>query len=177
MIRNSRIIFVLLIVLNSTLVAALPNDRELPILLEADSVELDELTGISVYKGNVSYIQGSLKLTADVVKVHKKDGQLYKLIANGSPASYSQLQEKDGIQKELRASAEKMEFLLEPERLILEGNAHVWRDQDEFTGNYIEYDSVQDVVNARKSSTGKERVQVVIQPRKKSEMNESGNTE
>ncbi|MBA1331005.1 LptA protein, partial [Candidatus Endoriftia persephone str. Guaymas] len=51
---------------------ALSGDREQPIYLEADSVEIDEASGVSVYIGNVVVSQGSMRLEADKMWIHRR---------------------------------------------------------------------------------------------------------
>ena len=55
-----------LLSLLSTSAAALESDASQPIYVEADSVEINDGTGVSVYQGNVDVTQGSIHLTADV---------------------------------------------------------------------------------------------------------------
>ena len=46
-------------------VMAMTGDREQPIHIEADSVDIDDKKGVSIYRGNVRMTQGSIVLTAD----------------------------------------------------------------------------------------------------------------
>ena len=52
-------------------------DRSKPINLEADTVNLDDASKVSIYQGNVQLTQGTLLIRADKLVV-KEDG-LYRL--------------------------------------------------------------------------------------------------
>ena len=145
---------------------ALYSDKEQPINVEADSVEIDHKTGISVYKGNVTLSQGSIHLDADIVTLYSRNNDIEKAIAEGKPAHYRQ--RPDGKSEDIRAQSQRMEYYTGTGKLILLDGAHVWQEQNQFSGNRIEYDVERSVVNASRAKSGKERVQVIIQPRKKS---------
>ncbi len=150
---------------------ALTSDSEKPIQIEADSMAIDEGKGVSIYQGRVSYVQGTVKMTADKVTIYSVDGEFYRFEAEGKRATYRQL--LDDNKGELQAKAQLIDYHAQQGHILLQGNAHVTRGEDEFSGSHIEYDANADVVNARKAANGGERVQVVIQPREKKEKNES----
>jgi len=144
---------------------ALTSDREQPIQIEADSMEIDEGKGTSIYQGRVSYVQGTVKMTADKVTIYSVDGEFQRFSAEGERASYQQ--QLDDDKGELKAKARLIDYHAEQGHILLKGKAHVTRGEDEFSGSHIEYDANKDIVNARKAANGGERVQVVIQPREK----------
>ena len=158
-----RVLLVLLLQLPLP-VLALSSDREQPIHIASDRLDIDETSGISTYQGNVHYTQGTIVMDADIMIVHTRDGQLDKLEAFGDPAQYrQQLDHEDG---KLSAEAKSMEYVSEAEKLILRENVHVVKGENVFTGNIVEYNTKDEIVSARKAESGEERVQVIIQPRK-----------
>ena len=161
----TRIILLLLALMPGT-VLALSGDRDQPIHIEADSLDIDETAGISTYQGNVRYTQGTIVMNADTIIVHSRDGQLYKFEAFGNPAHYQQQLEKDG---DLSAKAKSMEYVSDTEKLVLKDSVHVVKGENEFTGNIVEYNTKDEIVSARKAESGGERVQVIIQPRKQAD--------
>ena len=144
---------------------ALSSDKHQPLNIDADTVEIDDKTGVSVYRGNVNAVQGTLVLDADIVTIYSPKRELDKVVAEGKPARYKQ--RPDNKDEDVRAKAQRMEYYADKEKLILLEDGHLWQGQDEFSGNRIEYDTKRDVVNASMSSSGKERVHIIIQPRKK----------
>lgn len=159
-------IFLLLLLFMPCTVMALSSDRGQPIHIEADSLDIDETTGISTYQGKVHYVQGTIVMDADTIIVHSRDGQMYRFEAFGNPAHYQQKLEKDG---DLSAKAKSMEYVTDTEKLILKDSVHVVKGENVFTGNVVEYSTKDEIVSARKAESGGERVQVIIQPRKQAD--------
>jgi lipopolysaccharide export system protein LptA len=147
---------------------ALTSDREQPIELEADSARIDERTGVSVYTGNVKVTQGSAKLLADRLTVTRgEDGD--KLVAEGKPASFSQLPDDKPVPVKGRALT--IDYHTGNEVVVLTGDAEVWQGGDRFASERIVYDSAKDLVRGGQASPGAkpgERVKIVIQPRENS---------
>lgn len=151
---------------------ALTSDREQPIRIEADSMSIDESKGVSIYQGRVSYVQGTIKMTADKVFVYTNGGEFSRFEAHGERVHYQQVLDDD--KGELQAKARVIDYHAAREHILLKGNAHVKRGEDEFSGSHIEYDAQQDIVNARATDGGNERVQVIIQPRENGAAKKSG---
>ena len=178
--------------------AAMTGDREQPITIDADRVDIDDKKGVSVYQGKVRVTQGSMVMTADTVTTYAvgdkqatcRDAQvsqeagcrerprqreLEKMIAVGAPAHYRQLLDtkdpKGSKNEEMRAQAQRIDYFAKEERLVLQGGGHIWKEGDEFSGNSIEYDIVQETVKAAMGQSdgqaAHERVHAVIQPRRK----------
>jgi len=158
-------LFLLILFLLPGLVWGLASDREQPIHIQADSLEMDEAKGVSQYRGDVRFVQGSIVLSADFVIVYSEDKRVRKVIATGSPAHFSQ--QLDGEDGEMRARASRIEYFASKELLQLHGDAYLWQADNQFTGDLIEYGLKDEVVMARKAKSGDERVRIVIQPDKK----------
>ncbi|HBB78519.1 MAG TPA: lipopolysaccharide transport periplasmic protein LptA, partial [Pseudomonas sp.] len=48
---------------------ALPEDRNQPIRIQADTAELDDNQGVAVYRGDVVITQGTMIITGDTVTI------------------------------------------------------------------------------------------------------------
>jgi len=139
-----------------------PPLTQLPIHIEADTVDLDEPKGISVYRGNVKIRQGDLSMQADTLTVHVVDGTIHRLKAEGKPVTLHRQSEPP-----LRAEAVEMEYFAAEGRVVFAGQAHLWQGLNEFSGNRIEYLMEKDLITASKSQSGDQRVQVILHPQKK----------
>lgn len=143
---------------------ALSTDPKQPIQIEADRLDVDEQKGVSAYSGSVQYKQGSILLTADKLTVTvAADGRLQRVLAEGSPATFQQTLDRD--KQVLRGRATSVEFLADQQYMILTGEARISHCGDEFAGNRLEYWADKELVKASKNAEGKERVQVILQPR------------
>ncbi|MFN2308500.1 MAG: lipopolysaccharide transport periplasmic protein LptA [Gammaproteobacteria bacterium] len=141
---------------------ALSTDRNQPMDVEADRAQIDDARGVSVYRGNVLIVQGSLRLTADELTLHTRDGTIIKAIATGGPATYRQ--RPDGKDQDVVAEALKLEYFADQQRLILTDQASIRQAGDSFRSQRIDYDIGADVVKAGASSP-KDRVRITIQPK------------
>jgi len=166
---NKNMILALLFGLLASLPAlALSSDKQQPIHIEADSMVIDDVQGTAVYRGNVHYTQGSTHLDADEVTVYSADRHnVDKAVADGKPATFRQHPDNQG--EEIRGHAFHIEYFSADERVVLEGDAHLWQGKNEFAGSRIEYDTVKEIVKAVKAKTDERRVQVIIQPRQQPE--------
>jgi lipopolysaccharide export system protein LptA len=134
-----------------------------PITIEADRATINEKEGVSTYSGHVVLTQGGIKITADSVIVHQEQGQLTHITAIGSPVKYSQQGETP--EQDIHGQANTMEYFAAEQRLQLLENARLSQGGNSFSGNQIDYDTQREVVTATVSETGKQRVQVTIQPK------------
>ena len=115
-------------------------DREQPIDLESDRAEIDNVRGISTYRGNVVMTQGSLVITGDRMVVHTResDGRrvLDRVEVDGTPATYEQLPE--GETDKVHAEAPRMEYFSRgPQRIHLLGGAELWQRENRMSGEDI----------------------------------------
>jgi lipopolysaccharide export system protein LptA len=86
-----RIFFVATCVSLASPALALSTDRDQPAQIVADDIEFDFNTGVRTYTGNVSIVQGTLRITADKLVAHyNKDGALENATAWGNLASFRQ---------------------------------------------------------------------------------------
>lgn len=154
-------------VLASSLAYALPDDQDKPIYITADTASINDTTGITTYKGKVVIKQGSLLIEAAHVDMHRRNGDVDKLVAKGSPAHFRQQQEVNGAYSD--AWGLHMVYQVNKEKLTITQKAKVIQGKDTFTGNKIVYDLNKSIVDAFGSSNKKDkgRVNMVIQPKQK----------
>jgi len=167
------LVAVLLLSLSSPLMA-LNSDREQPIYIESDELEVDDLRGVSEYRGSVNFTQGSIQFQADKIIVFEKERRLHKVVAHGGPVHLRQQLEAE--KGEMRAVARKMEYLASSDRLFLHGDARLWQGGNEFSGDQIEYHLKSETVVARSDEKQDSRVHIVIQPKTDKSETESKGT-
>ena len=143
-------------------VFALPSDREQPIYITADHVEIDKAKGFSKYSGQVHIQQGSLDIRGDLVLLYHQNGEVEKVIINGEPASFQQQPEKGS--DIVTSNAKRMEYFAKDSRLFLIDDAQVTQGANRFSGEHIEYDIYRGTVVAKKEEGSKSRVRAIIAP-------------
>lgn len=143
---------------------ALRSDREQPIDIRADRVEINEKEEVSQYIGNVNLKQGTLNIKADKITVYLDNGKLTRIVIKGNPATFKQKPEdnKDVV----TSKARHMEYFASKEHLVLKDNAQVIQGANRFQGDFIEYDTLNSTVKAKKGEGSDSRVHAIIQPAK-----------
>lgn len=157
--------FLLLFTLLPSVVLALEADRDQPIKIQADSALVDESGGNSVYRGNVTIVQGSLQLHAEEVEIFVTDSEVTQIIARSDDDSLAHYEQLRNAQDLVTAEARTITYLVQEERLHLAGDARLRQVQDEFDGELLYYDMKNGIVNL--SAREGERVNMTITPRKK----------
>lgn len=117
---------------------ALEGDRSKPIDIKADEAELRREESISIYRGDVRMVQGSIEITGDEVTIHHAQTERpLRAVVVGNPATYSQLREKGG--KRVQAHAQRLEYSATDDTIELEGQAKVTQGSEQVTGGYIRW--------------------------------------
>ena len=148
---------------------ALPDDKNQPIHISSDTAEIDDISGRSIYRGKVIITQGTINLKADQVTIYNNAQGIAKLVAIGTPAHFQQRPE---VEKNImHAYGNTIEYFVSEERIELKKQAKLEQEQHVFTGERIDYDIKQRIVNAysdnqTSSSTDTPRVNLIIQPNK-----------
>lgn len=167
-----QILIILPLLLASNPALALSSDKDKPMTIEADSVEIDDKKGITVYRGNVVVVQGTMNVKGDTLVIERVDGEVKVVTVVGQPARYQQKpDEKDEM---VYATARKLQVYPKRDLVRLERNARITQEGNVFTGNILEYDNKNDIIKAKgnisKTDTGpasKGRIKITIQPDKK----------
>lgn len=155
---------------------ALTSDRSQPIELEADTADIDDLKGISIYTGNVILTQGTMVIKAYRLTLYNdKNKELEKAVAIGNKGKLATFKQRpEGKKQDLKARANKMIYFLKKDKIHLLDKAHVWQAGDTFSGKKIIYDTKNETViaSSQKDKDGKpvktgERVRVTIKPKNK----------
>jgi lipopolysaccharide export system protein LptA len=115
---------------------ALKTDREQPMQVGADGATSNATSGITVLTGNVKIDQGTLSIRADRGEVEQKEEDIHRVILEGAPVHLEQ--DIDG-QGRLKADAQRIEYLLSEERVIMTGNVRIERPRGVMTGERVVY--------------------------------------
>jgi len=65
----TRYLAIVIFLMSTSVASALKSDVEKPVYIDADSVLFNKTEGLAVYEGNVSIVQGTLKLQLTVSKL------------------------------------------------------------------------------------------------------------
>ncbi len=159
--------------LGSAVAWALPEDRNQPIRVQADTAELDDRQGVAVYRGNVIITQGTMKITGDTVTITQNaQGDIDVFTSVGKPAYYEQ---QPAVDKDIvKAYGLTIQYFAANERIVLIDQAKVVQEGNTFEGEKIVYDTRRQIVNAGRATgsnvtTPRPRIDMIIQPRSRAD--------
>ena len=156
----------LLLLLPAASALALSTDKEQPIIVEADSMEIDDRKGLTIYQGNVVLDQGSIHMTADKVTIVQKTGKADQIVAVGNPVKFRQ--RPDGKDEDIKGSSKRLEYETDSELIYLIGYAVLITEGGSSTrSDRITYDRLKAVMTAGAKAKGSGRVRTIIEPSKK----------
>jgi lipopolysaccharide export system protein LptA len=145
-------------------------DRDKPVNLEADQVQIDDAQQISTFIGNVQLVQGTLLIRGDkIVVVQDKEG--FKVgTAYGNTASYRQ--KREGLDEYVEGYGETIVYDTRAETVDFYVRARVKRDLDEVRGEHITYSAKTEIFQVNSGLAAPEnmlpkRVRAVLQPKPK----------
>ncbi len=172
---NRSIVGLLLYLLIQT-AYALDSDADQPAVLDADDMEMDFTKGTRIYRGNVIFTQGSIRMNCDKLVTYLDDRQaLEQAICTGDPARFKQQPEEHS--EDVKASALKITLHQTNDLVILDDSAKIEQKSSIITGKTITYNLATkktkvtggQIIQSDSGSEpeGSSRVRMVIQPKKK----------
>lgn len=142
---------------------ALEDDTQQPIHIKANSSEFDNARGQLIYKGNVSFVQGSIEITADLFEIHLEQQTITYAEATGDRASFSQKTRDDGTTVE--AFGQKIIYRVAEGKLEILGTAELIQGQNRMSGGEIIYDLTSSLANiSGDPEQGDGRMEMIFQP-------------
>ncbi len=130
-----------------------------PVSVRADSIQVDERTGLSTYRGHVRIVQNGITVRADVVRVHSVHGQVIWIRAHGAPL-HMEDQETRGLP--LFGTARTMDFEAGPDEVTLTGGVIFRQGVNVLHGHIVHYYVRSQRITAAR---GRQRVRARIVPR------------
>jgi len=144
-------------------VCALNSDREKPIKVSADKVDVNQKNGVTRYSGNVKLIRGTLQINADELVVRYRAGNIETVSATGNPATLSQRLDRQN--ENIFASAGRLHYHALKNEVDLFDRVAVRRGGDELHSEVAHYDIEKGELSAR-GENPQTRVYTVLQPTK-----------
>ncbi|NRA84106.1 MAG: lipopolysaccharide transport periplasmic protein LptA [Gammaproteobacteria bacterium] len=159
-------IFITIALFISNNAMALDDDINQPTLIFSDNQKIDIDNSFAIYSGNVTIKQGSILITADLLKIHNngQPGQEV-MVLTGNPATFSQALELDGT---VKASAKAIRFERANNTITLNIDAQLQQNESLVKSQFISYDMAHKVLIANGNSKGdsdpSKRVITILQP-------------
>jgi lipopolysaccharide export system protein LptA len=164
----------LLLIFFSVVTYAEKDDRNKPLHIESDRMNVDDAAHISTFEGKVELTQGTLRFNAEKLVVTEDAGGNKFCVATGRLAKFRQ--KRDDSNEYVEGFGERIEYSTLTETVNFYTQARVKRDQDDVRGDYITYSTQTEVFHVSgKPNTG--RVRATIQPKNKGEAAPAKTTE
>ncbi len=137
------------------------DDSEKPINITADTAELNDKTGVSIYRGDVEMIQGTTILHGDIITVYTVEGQVNKMVSVGNLATYQETTDDGDI---VYAESEEMIYNSAEKKIELFRKAKITQVGNIIRSDYILYLTEEGLID---TGTKKDRIEITIQPKAK----------
>ena len=135
--------------------AGLPEDRDQPVVVEADDGIYEPQRGVSVLTGSVRVDQGTLRMQAQTVTLFNADRRLARIVAEGRPDEPATLRQRVHPDEPIvTARAGRIDYAVAEQRIELSGGAFMRRGDRELSGDVIRYDLKDGRVDARSDQPG-----------------------
>lgn len=161
--------FTSLLLVVGSLSWALPEDSQQPINIQSDRASQKVLSEgeKTEYFGSVLMTQGSLKISGEHIVIMSKDRKVQSIVATGKPVHFEQQSDPD--KEPMKAEADKLNYRLKNETVILTENARLDQGGNIVSGKRIEYNIASEQVKASSGSDDASRVKMILLPEKKTE--------
>ncbi|MBL4940125.1 MAG: lipopolysaccharide transport periplasmic protein LptA [Colwellia sp.] len=145
-------------------VIAAKKDLNQEITINANRQSADLKNKIASYFGEVSIIQGSIAITADIVQVYSQIDEKTKLksdtyLAKGKPAIFKQQLEDGSL---ISLQADEIKYQPDLQIITVSGNAQVKQAGSQVTGEVITYNTLSEKLEAIGSENNS--VTTILQP-------------
>ncbi len=150
-------------------------DREKPLNIEADKMQMDDLKQVSVFTGRVVLTKGTIIIRAERLVIKQDpEGYQYGTAFGSAGKTASFRQKREGADQFVEGYGEEIEYDGKAEIVKLKRNALLKRLEkeksvDEICGSLIVYESLTELFSADSGPAGacspSGRVRLVIQPR------------
>jgi len=118
--------------------AAKSSDRQQPMDIDANNIDglLDD-NSVSVLQGNVRIRQGSLEVDADRAEVHRRAGEIDRIVLTGGPVRLRQVSDQG---EPMDATARQVVYTLTNDIMVLTGAVDIKQPRGNLRGETIKYD-------------------------------------
>jgi len=158
--------FLLLAVLGALALSAVaaPLPQTAPLKARAKSVELDQKTGTTRYRGDVQMSMGRLSVRADYLEIMTSQGQMSEVRANGDPIVVRR--EAEDEEPVIEVQAQRLEYRATTQLMELFDDVSIRQGQDVLRAQSVRYHVPTRHFEAKGDPSRNQRVIAVYQPRK-----------
>ena len=133
------------------------------ILIESDSMQIDELKSTSTFSGNVVLNYGAISLSSDKIIITKKNNNISIIQAFGTPASFNLYNDVQTQNNKITGYSEEILFSSDEQTILLTGNANIETGDNTISAHSVLFNLNTKSINlSGDSSNSSDRVKVKI---------------
>lgn len=140
---------------------AAAGDRQKPVNLRADRIEINQKKGTSHYRGRVLLTQGTLRMTAASAEARNRGNKVETVTAEGKPVTFRHRPE--GGVEYIEGQASRVHYRVTEQLVDFGGNVNLQRGGDTFRAAQAHYDIATRHVIAE--GNAEQRAYVALVPR------------
>lgn len=140
---------------------AASGDRQQPVNLRADRIDIDQKKGTSLYRGQVLLTQGTLRMTAARAEARNRGNKVETVTAEGKPVTFRHRPE--GGTEYIQGQASRVHYRVAEQLVDFGGNVNLQRGRDTFRAAQAHYDIATRQVIAE--GNAEQRAYVALVPR------------
>ena len=160
---------------NTLSTANLPDEQQ-PVHISADSLDIQDKTGTSLYQGNVEINQGSLTLNGDRITIKHPDRAIQSIKVAGQQARFKRFDQEN--KSWVKGQADTIFYNAQSKTILLVGNAKVEQaGKHLITGPKLNYDMVNKTLKAQSTPEEQKQISVTLMPAAKVEPNTTDSAE
>lgn len=144
------------------------DESKLPIQIEANQLEAQDQSGITIYSGDVVANQGSMTLKGDRIEIQHPERQLQIITANGQPATFRRFEPQE--QAWINGRADTIIYYAQERKVHLIGKAYLEQEgAHDIQGPKLIYDLDALTLNAGSTEQETGRIIMTITPKEDNE--------
>lgn len=170
--RLLHFVVILVVLTTSSAVHALKSDRDKPMDIEADRVDVDDNKGISTFRGNVHVQRGTMHIRGEIVVVRRDaNSEINTIVATGNDSKRALYRQRpDNKPTDVIGQARRIHYDAKKEIVTLKKQGEIQQAKDTFKGELLIYHAKTDRVSASgvdKKNGDNGRVRMRLQPSNK----------
>lgn len=149
-------------------------DSKAPVEITSDTLDVQQESSQAIFRGNVLAAQGNTRLRADEMVVHYRQKQSAAPSGGDNPlGAISRIDVRGKVTLATateNASADRGAYMVDQQKILLEGNVVLTKGKNVIRGNQLTYDlttSRSVISGGVAASNGKGRVRALFEPEQK----------
>ncbi len=140
-------------------------DREENAVIDGGYYRINPETGADEFSNGFNLVQGTLNISSDEATIYRSEEGLTRIVLIGNPVTWTEALDDGSM---LDARANRIDYDLETENVVMTKNVRVQKGLQEITGDDVRYNLKTQQLEGGSKEEGS-RIRMVIKPKSKSD--------